>query len=253
MAASKGANHVTNSKIVFWYSAISQHEHTIASESLSTTTCCLLWLSTFGVNLSSSRVTLTFAKGCQCSLSIEAFTETATLEVGGQQEGLACMRNLYIYIYMIFIYIYMYTYIYIYVVEKRIWISTQIAPLKQPSNLSSLLASTQEPGMRCWNMLQVAAWRWLRGKCTLRPQQVHGAPGDETSQSGVQWEKMMTWDLEVHYSLSTRTERLGSNFRTKGSRIQRVSLTPCAQISVPHAKRTTRGTRGWLTGEGQCC
>ena len=76
--------------------------------------------------MSSSRVTLTFAKGCQCSLSIEAFTETETLEVGGQQEGLACMRNLsiyiYIYIYDIYIYIYMYTYIYIYiyVVEKRI-------------------------------------------------------------------------------------------------------------------------------------
>ena len=44
---------------------------------------------------------------------------------------------------------YTYIYIYIYVVEKRIWISTQIAPLKQPSNLSSLLAWTQEPGRRC--------------------------------------------------------------------------------------------------------
>ena len=84
-----------------------------------------------------------------------------------------------------------------------------------------------------------------RNKCMVRP------GGDDTSQTGVQREKMMTWDLEVHYSLSTRTERIGSNFRTKGSRIQRLSLTPCAQISVPHAKRTTRGTRGWLTGEGQ--
>ena len=70
--------------------------------------------------MSSSRVTLTFAKGCQCSLSIEAFTETETLEVGGQQEGLACMRNLSIYIYDIYIYIFICIHIYIYVVEKRI-------------------------------------------------------------------------------------------------------------------------------------